>query len=269
MVGIYKITNKINGKSYIGQSIHIEQRWQEHLYKNTHCSLIKYAFHKYGVDNFIFEVLEECKQEELNEKEQYWIKYFNTFENGYNLTLGGDGVLKYSIEAIYEDYCNTNSMLQTSKNIGCHIGTVRRVLREYGINNHEQSDAKPVQQIEPTTLQVIKTYTSIEEAAIEMGVTHNAIKYAADGKNKSSCGYYWKYQEDKDKIFQIAPINKNRGAKVAQLNYYTEEILREFDSIADAAEFLGKDRKNGGTTITAVCRGRKKSAYGYKWKYIE
>lgn len=81
------------------------------MYKNTHCSLIKYAFHKYGVDNFIFEVLEECKQEELNEKEQYWIKYFDTFENGYNLTLGGDGTLKYSIEAIYEDYCNTNSML--------------------------------------------------------------------------------------------------------------------------------------------------------------
>lgn len=53
MIGIYKITNKINNKCYIGQSIHIEQRWEEHLYKNSKCSLLKYALYKYGVDNFV------------------------------------------------------------------------------------------------------------------------------------------------------------------------------------------------------------------------
>ena len=80
MSGIYKITNKINGKSYIGQSIHIEERWKEHLYRNSsHISLIKLALQKYGVDNFTFEVIEECSPEELDKKEIYWIKYFDTY----------------------------------------------------------------------------------------------------------------------------------------------------------------------------------------------
>ena len=54
-----------------------------------------------------------------------------------------------------------------------------------------------------------------------------------------------------------------------QINKNTNEIIKEFDSAADAAEFLGKDRKNGGSQITAVCNGRKKSAYGYNWKKID
>lgn len=267
MIGIYKITNKINKKSYIGQSIHIEQRWQEHLYQSTKCSLIKYALFKYGQENFTFEVIEECPQELLNEREQYWIKYYNTYEEGYNLTLGGGGTIKYSVETIYEDYCQTNSIQKTAKNIGCHPNTVRNVLREYGINHSEQQEAKSVQSINPNTLQIIKTFSSIEEAAQEMGVTHNAIKLAADGTNKSSCGLYWKYT-NQEKQFEKGKARKNK-VKVAQLNYNTEEIIREFETISDAAEFLGKDRKNGGTTITAVCRGRKQSAYGYKWKYLE
>lgn len=46
---------------------------------------------KYGIENFSFEIIEECKKEELNDKEKYWINYFNTFFNGYNLTTGGQG----------------------------------------------------------------------------------------------------------------------------------------------------------------------------------
>ena len=57
MIGIYKITNTINGKCYIGQSIDIERSWQEHLYKNSTFLLLKYALHKYGVNNFTFEVI--------------------------------------------------------------------------------------------------------------------------------------------------------------------------------------------------------------------
>lgn len=91
MIGIYKITNKINGKSYIGQSIDIERRWKEHrrsigLNKNS----LYLDFEKYGIDNFTFEILEECATEMLNEREHYWIEYYDTYNNGYNLTQGGD-----------------------------------------------------------------------------------------------------------------------------------------------------------------------------------
>ena len=86
-IGIYRITNKINGKSYIGQSIHIERRWEEHC-KPSSSSLISKAIHKYGKINFLFEILEECQIEDLDLLEQYWIKKENTISPfGYNIAL--------------------------------------------------------------------------------------------------------------------------------------------------------------------------------------
>lgn len=95
MIGIYKITNKINNHCYIGQSIHIHIRWNEHKLKynwerESNKPLYK-AFMKYGLENFTFEVIEECPVELLNEREMYWIDYYNSFKDGYNVTSGGEG----------------------------------------------------------------------------------------------------------------------------------------------------------------------------------
>ena len=99
--GIYKITNKINGKVYIGQSQDICKRWHEH--KNnikrerySHVLLYK-AFIKYGIDNFIFEIVEKCEENSLSEREIYYIDKFRSYvgfddSNGYNMTLGGEGI---------------------------------------------------------------------------------------------------------------------------------------------------------------------------------
>lgn len=93
MIGIYKITNKITKKSYIGQSVDIKKRWEQHL-KNigSNKNPMYIDFKKYGTENFLFEIIEECSEEELNEKEMYWIKYFNTYNVGYNLTIGGESI---------------------------------------------------------------------------------------------------------------------------------------------------------------------------------
>ena len=70
MIGIYKITNKLNGKVYIGQSINIKQRWKQHRTNATVRKENLYlAFQKYGLENFSFEVLETCQEKELDEKE--------------------------------------------------------------------------------------------------------------------------------------------------------------------------------------------------------
>ena len=88
MIGIYKITKKENGKSYIGQSNDIERRIKEHQYKTD--LAIELAIRKYGVDAFNYEVLEQCSLEELDAKEIYWIQYYNTFKGfGYNCNKGG------------------------------------------------------------------------------------------------------------------------------------------------------------------------------------
>lgn len=97
MVGIYKITNKNNNKVYIGQSSYIEKRWERHRTgpfnpnNNQYHSPFYRAIRKYGLDSFNFEVIEECSQSELNDKEIYWIKYYNATnpEKGYNLCDGG------------------------------------------------------------------------------------------------------------------------------------------------------------------------------------
>lgn len=94
MIGIYKITNKINNKVYIGQSVNIKRRWKDHIRGNKKCSsLIHSAINKYGVDSFDFEVLFEFNRvnyDLMNILEIAYIKYFNSLSpNGYNLDSGG------------------------------------------------------------------------------------------------------------------------------------------------------------------------------------
>ena len=88
MIGIYKITKKENGKSYIGQSNDIERRFQEHKSKTD--IPIELAIQKYGINAFDFDVIEECSLDKLDEREIYWISYYNTFKGfGYNCNSGG------------------------------------------------------------------------------------------------------------------------------------------------------------------------------------
>ena len=93
MIGIYKITNQINGHSYIGLSTNIHSRWLQHLspasWGRDNENPLYRAFAKYGIDNFKFEVLEECQPEELGEREKYYISLYNTYYDGYNRTPGG------------------------------------------------------------------------------------------------------------------------------------------------------------------------------------
>lgn len=97
MIGIYKITNKINNKSYIGQSTHIEKRLRDHKSEyewNRHPNYPLYkAFKKYGLENFIFQIIEQCYPQDLDENEIFWIKYYHslTSEHGYNIKQGGWG----------------------------------------------------------------------------------------------------------------------------------------------------------------------------------
>ena len=99
-MGIYKIRNTINNKVYIGQAVNIEDRWVEHIYSSLSKNRDEYnyplynAFRKYGIGNFNFEILEECNTEDLDEKEIYYIKLYNSNihnqnSHGYNQTDGG------------------------------------------------------------------------------------------------------------------------------------------------------------------------------------
>ena len=98
MTGIYKITNKINKKIYIGKEINITTRWNQHYLDSFNDnindnSIIHKAIRKYGVESFSFEILILCSPKELDELEKYYIKYYN-YNNkdiGYNIEEDGSG----------------------------------------------------------------------------------------------------------------------------------------------------------------------------------
>ena len=91
-IGIYKIENLINHKIYIGQSIHIEKRWQEHCRQSNNRQIIDQEINKLGKENFSFTVIEECSKEKLTERENFYISFYNSLiPNGYNMIGSVDG----------------------------------------------------------------------------------------------------------------------------------------------------------------------------------
>lgn len=95
MFTVYKITNKINGKAYIGSSVRVMQRWQQEKNdafnpnRSTYNYPLQCAFRKYGIENFTFEILKEdftCA-EEMENYERDMILHYNTLVDGYNQTL--------------------------------------------------------------------------------------------------------------------------------------------------------------------------------------
>ena len=95
---IYKITNLINNKVYIGKTLEtLETRWKQHKKDSTRFlnRPLYRAMNKYGIENFIIEIIETPMLEVLSERECYWIEYYNSFHFGYNATKGGDGKILY------------------------------------------------------------------------------------------------------------------------------------------------------------------------------
>ncbi len=97
MIGIYKIINIINNKCYIGSSVDIVGRWYHHktrLKFNKHHSIkLQRSYNKHGVDNFKYEVVEECETELLLIREEYYINLFDCYNNGYNFSIPSNCVM--------------------------------------------------------------------------------------------------------------------------------------------------------------------------------
>lgn len=140
---IYKITNIINNKCYIGQTIKTaEQRWKEHQSHafGSHISDINKtlykAIRKYGLENFTFEVLQDNidNYEQLDKAEIYWIDFYNSFIKGYNETFGGQKYHKIlPNKEIIQDYYKTRSARKTAKNFGIDHSTVDDILNQNNI----------------------------------------------------------------------------------------------------------------------------------------
>lgn len=180
---IYKITNTQNNKVYIGQTTKtIDDRWCQH-HKNydkpyfSHLPLYR-AMNKYGLQHFVCEEIEEVSNQELDEREKYWIKYYNSFgENGYNATLGGRAtpLYEWDVEDILERYHRLKSARKVALEIGCDHSTIDAILNANNVKRYTpaQQQSRPVKIVKDDKEQCFETTTDAAHWLMEHGYTRN------------------------------------------------------------------------------------------------
>ena len=213
MAYIYQITNDINQKIYIGKTENsIEKRFKEHCWdasreRNEKRPLYN-AMRKYGVEHFHIELIEETNNPE--EREVYWIEKKQSFKNGYNATIGGDGRKYIDYDLVVKTYQDLQNIKLVAKQLHHDESTISKILKEKNID--------------------IKS--SIE----------------------------W--------------MRENRGKKVGQYDL-NDNFIQSFDSRGLASKYLIDNHYTTSVAIDAVagrigqvCNGKRKTAYGFKWKSL-
>ena len=177
---IYKITNTLNDKVYIGQTIKaVQKRFTQHKNnsnKEYFSQIVLYkAFNKYGIENFICEEIEEVPNDKLDEREKYWIEYYDSYFNGYNSTLGGRTTQLYNWDTddIIEKYMILKSARAVAKEIGCDHSTIDRILNENGVKRFtpSQQQSKPLYFKKKDEIHHFETTREAAEWLIENGIT--------------------------------------------------------------------------------------------------
>ena len=142
---IYKITNDINDKVYIGKTeFDIEKRFKEHYQESfRQCEEkrpLYNAINKYGIEHFKIELIEEC--DNLEEREKYWIEFFDSYYKGYNATLGGDGKTLINYDLVVEKFQQGMTITQIAKEI--NKSPMKRLISHhmYAMLVHEEKDVE-------------------------------------------------------------------------------------------------------------------------------
>lgn len=260
---IYKITNNINGKVYIGQTSKKRGFLDRYPHKGTGIERV-YNFHKknkdrgdgynvyllnsiekYGFNAFTVEEVFDIafSKDELNEKEMYYIQYFDSFVNGYNSTLGGEGT----------------------------SGT-------HSLSGKECPVSRSVCQISIDG-KLIKIWDCISDVTKELGIDSSKICCVCRGQRATAQGYVWVYLEDYDESIDYSrkPRSRNRkkGLKpVLLLDKNNASILQEFKSVNEAARHL--NIPSGEVSRICSCERKRKPKFNliykseyYKSEYIE
>lgn len=243
MGSIYLITNLINNKKYVGQTKRqITTRIKEHLQiaQNTKYNLHLYnSIRKYGVDNFSIEVLKtDIPEMELDKWEMYYIGLYDTYNNGYNNTLGGGGVRGYH-----------------------HSEETKQKISKSQLEHQERYTEERAKKIS----YALKGRPFSEEHKKHLSESRlkNPIKYCGEAN-----GFYGKHhtQESKQKMH-------NSSIKYYVLQLSNNKVINKFECVEDSAKYL-IDNNYTKAKLSSVmyriyqtCLGNQKVAYGFNWKY--
>ena len=211
MAYIYIIKNDINDKVYIGKTRKsIQSRFSEHLYnarnnRNNGSSIYK-AMRKYGAQHFHVEMIEETDFPE--EREIYWIQFYDSYKHGYNNTRGGDGRPYIDRKQVLDTYLRTKSEAKTAKKLGISTSQTNVILKELnieildsckvnliynGIKIKQYSKSGEYIATFPSSLNAAMSLNKITEKS-EGAASH--ITDVCKGRRNSAYGYVWKFDEE-------------------------------------------------------------------------
>lgn len=217
-VTVYKISNTVNDKVYIGVTKYsLKHRWAGHVKDSQnpakqHRSLFK-AMNELGIDKFIIEPIENIEKEKGFEREKYWIEFYDSFYNGYNDTFGGAGRPIGDEEKIIEVYRKYMNMHLVAKELKICWDTVSAVLHKYNIpiKSSQQIAKDKVPNIAMYTLEgeLLRVFECVWAAALFLNekkgdnvqALRRHIPDVCRGKRKTAGGYVWKYTKKKPKVY--------------------------------------------------------------------
>lgn len=200
---IYKITNKINGKVYIGQTtLTINRRWYYHCYKSSGCTFLHRAIEKYGAENFTIEQVDAANNKfELDQKEQFWIQHYNSLTpNGYNLKTGGATPL-YSEESKKQMSVNHADVSgENNPRFGVQLtAATKKKISDSHKGKRLSDEHKEKCRLSSPKRKVVKNldtgevFVSCKLAEKTYGLSNCAIQKVCSGKGISAGGYRWCY----------------------------------------------------------------------------
>lgn len=257
---VYVITNSLNNKKYVGQSVNVEKRWYTHKNNSKKSELsniyLYNSMNKYGIENFKFEVIEkDILISDVNEREMYWIKELNTLKpNGYNLTEGGEGTKGYIMSE------KTKSLI-SEKRKEWYNSLSEDEKEEFKSRLSQGGD---LQKMNEGSKRWRENSTEEEMNAFYKRVVETKKEKGYDFYNFS---FGKMNEEEKNEMYEKISKNNPRSKSVIMMNI-DGEFIKEFHSIGEASRYLNKEYN---TPLHSKVRIRKVldtngKAYNFKWK---
>ena len=248
---IYKHTNVINGKSYIGQTSAKDPktRWANGKGYSRRNPVFYKAIQKYGWENFKHEILVDniLTLEEANKLEIKFIAQYHTYIKdpdcwGYNTTPGGSGRPHSQSEEVKQ---------KISKSLKGRVFTAE----------HKAKISKTLNRKQVVCIELNTVYESISEASRQTGIRRENIKSAVNGLRASAGGYHWAEASSTEQINTLKQLAGKCKAAKRKIRCIETDVV--YESITEAAKATGCV----GSAISAVLSGRLKTVKGFHWEY--
>ncbi|PFD62313.1 GIY-YIG nuclease family protein [Bacillus thuringiensis] len=297
MTGIYKITNKINGKCYIGQSVNIPKRWENHRCMNSNHSYPLYrAFKKYGLEKFSFEVLEYCSKDELEHKEYFYILLYDSVDNGYNQTfhtknpLLDKAIMKKAIENMTINH-RTEGYKEKAREITKDLWKKdeykNKLMRIFQSEEFKEKISRASKKLwEEKGDKILDSLReSWEDPEFRKKRSENQKKrfkdetYREQNKKdlKKANAIYVEMMKTDDNfrdecIGKMRKASQPRMKSITMIHKHTLKPIKTFESLAEATRWIKDNTKYAKAdyaTIRKAGKSETRTAYGYRWKVHE